>query len=166
MKKIILMSIGIIAMVGAVTPALADSANGASTAGTAAVTIFTPITVTQTQGLDFGSITSGEAGGEVAIDPSEGVRSVAGGVGAVAANIGQAGMFEVTGESNTAISVFVDSSISGFSGDIKGETKVSSLPTYLKGKSAEFAVGGVLSIPGSTKSGKYSGTYKVAVNYP
>ncbi len=166
MKRIILMSVGIIAIFGAVAPALADSVNGASTAGTAAVTILTPITVTQTQGLDFGSITSGEGGGEVMIDPRDGGRSVAGGVGAVAANIGQVGMFEVTGEANTAISVFVDSAISGFSGDIKGETKVSSLPTYLKDNSAGFAVGGVLSIPGSTKSGKYSGTYKVAVNYP
>ena len=103
MKRIILVSAGIIAMFSAVTPALADNVIGASATGTAAVTILTPIAVKQTQGLDFGSITSGERGGEVVIDPSDGVRSVEGGVGAVAANIGQAGTFAVTGEPNAAI---------------------------------------------------------------
>ena len=166
MKRIILVSAGIIAMFSAVTPALADNVNGASATGTAAVTILTPIAVKQTQGLDFGSITSGERGGEVVIDPSDGVRSVEGGVGAVAANIGQAGTFAVTGEPNAAISVVVDSEISGFEGGIKGATKVSTLPTILKGNLAEFTVGGGLSIPGNTKAGNYSGTYTVAVNYP
>ncbi len=164
MKRIFLAGAALLAL-AAVSPAMADDVNGASATGTAAVTIFTPITVTQTQGLDFGAITSGAAG-DVSIDPNSGSRAVDGGVGAVAANVGQAGAFEVTGEANAAINVVVDSSISGFAGGIKGVTKVSTLPTALNGTTAGFSVGGQLSIPAQTKAGKYSGTYTVAVNYP
>ena len=65
MKRIILAASALLA-VAAASSAMADSVNGASATGTAGVTIFTPITVTQTQGLDFGAITSG-ASGTVAI---------------------------------------------------------------------------------------------------
>jgi hypothetical protein len=164
MKRIILAGAALLALAAA-APALADNVNGASADGTAAVTIYTPITVTQTQGLDFGTITSG-ADGSVAIDPDSGARNVNGGVGAVAANVGQQGAFLVTGQSNAAINVVVGSDIKGFAGGISGVTKVSSLPTVLKDTSASFAVGGSLKIPAQTKAGKYSGTYTVAVNYP
>ena len=164
MKKIILAGAALAAL-ASVSAAHADSVNGASATGTAAVTIYTPVTVTQTQGLDFGTITSG-ANGSVAIDANSGARAVAGGVGAVAANVGKQGTFAVTGQSNAAINVVVGSSITGFAGGITGSTSPSSLPTVLNGTSATFAVGGKLSIPANTVAGAYSGTYTVAVNYP
>ena len=164
MKRILLAAAALAAF-AAVSPALADSVNGASATGTAAVTIYTPITVTQTQGLDFGTITSG-ANGSVAIDPNSGARNVAGGVGAVAANVGKQGTFAVTGQSNAAINVVVGSAITGFSGGITGTTMPSTLPVVLNGQSATFAVGGSLSIPANTQAGAYSGAYTVAVNYP
>ena len=162
MKSLFLASAALLALAA---PALADSVNGASATGTAAVTIYTPITVSQTQGLDFGTITSGAAG-DVAIDPASGGRSVDGGVGAVAANVGQPGTFAVTGQSNAAINVVVGQAITGFAGGITGVTKPGVLPTVLNGTTAAFAVGGSLAIPASTKAGAYTGTYTVAVNYP
>lgn len=164
MKRILLAGAALLAL-AAVTPALADTVNGASTTGTAAVQIFTPVTVTQTQGLDFGAITSGAAG-TVAIDPTSGSRKVAGGVGALAVNVGQAAAFSVTGEPNAAINVVVGAPISGFTGGITGTTLVATLPTALTGTSASFPVGGVLDIPSNTPAGKYTGTFTVAVNYP
>ena len=164
MKRILLAGAALIAA-AAVTPALADNVNVANATGTAAVTIFTPITVTQTQGLDFGTITSGQAG-DVAINPNDGSRHVDGGVGAVAADVGAPGTFQVTGQQNAVINVVVDNAIVGFAGGITGVTKVGTLPTVLNGTTATFAVGGSLSIPAQTKAGQYSGTYNVAVNYP
>ena len=164
MKRILLAGAALMAA-AFVTPALADTVNGASTNGTAAVTIFTPITVTQSQGLDFGTITSGAAG-TVQIDAASSGRKVNGGVGAVAQDPGMAGGFVVTGQANAAINVVVGNSIDGFAGGITGKTQVATLPTALVGTSASFPVGGVLSIPANTPAGQYSGTYTVAVNYP
>ena len=164
MKRILLAGAALMAA-AFVTPALADSVNGASTNGTAAVTIFTPITVTQSQGLNFGTITSGAAG-TVQIDATSSSRKVNGGVGAVAQDPGAAGGFVVTGQANAAINVVVGNSIDGFAGGITGKTQVATLPTALVGTSASFPVGGVLNIPANTPAGQYSGTYTVAVNYP
>jgi hypothetical protein len=168
MKRIILAGVALFAL-AAVSPALADNnsntVNGASATGTAAVTIYTPVTVTQTQGLDFGTIASG-ANGTVAIDAGSGARNVAGGVGAVAANVGKQGTFAVSGQSNAAINVVVGGAITGFSGGITGATKTSPLPTALNNGSAAFSVGGTLTVPANTQAGAYAGTYTVAVNYP
>ena len=164
MKRILFAGAALVAA-AAVTPALADNVNVANATGTAAVTIFTPITVTQTQGLDFGTITSGVAG-DVIINPNDGSRHVDGGVGAVAADVGAPGAFQVTGQQNAVINVVVDNAIVGFAGGITGFTKVGTLPTVLNGTTASFAVGGMLTIPAQTKAGVYSGTYNVAVNYP
>ena len=163
MKRILLAAAAVVAA-AAVSPALADDVNIASTDGTAAVRVFQPITVTQTQGLDFGAITSG-AEGKVAMT-ADGVRSAQGGVGLVAQFPGQAGSFDVTGEPNAVINVAVASSIDGFKGGIKGVTVADTLPTALKGNSASFNVGGSLYIPANTPAGSYTGSYKVAVNYP
>jgi hypothetical protein len=92
--------------------------------------------------------------------------AVDGGVGAVAADVGQPGTFAVTGRSNAAINVVVGQAITGFAGGITGVTKPGDLPTVLNGTTAAFAVGASLAIPASTKAAAYTGTYTVAVNHP
>ena len=164
MKRILLAASALLA-VAAASSAMADSVNGAAATGTAAVTIFTPVSVTQTQGLDFGAITSGQAG-TVAIAQSGGARTVSGGVGAVAANVGKVGAFSVQGQANAAINVVVGANITGFGANITGTTQASNLPVALNGTSAIFNVGGSLAIPANTPAGAYTGSYTVAVNYP
>ena len=164
MKRILLAGAAVIAA-AAVTPALADNVNVANSTGTAAVTVLASITMTQTQGLDFGTITSGQAG-DVTINPADGSRQVDGGVGAVAADVGAPGTFQVTGHPNALIVIKVDGVITGFAGGITGVTKVGTLPTVLNGTIVSFPVGGTLSIPAKTPAGVYSGTYNVSVNYP
>ena len=164
MKRILLAASALLA-VAAASSAMADSVNGASATGTAGVTIFTPITVTQTQGLDFGAITSG-ASGTGAIAQANGARTVSGGVGAIAVNVGKPGAFAVNGQSNAAINVVVGANITGFAGGITGTTLASNLPVVLAGTSATFNVGGSLNVPANTPAGAYTGSYTVAVNYP
>ncbi len=164
MKRIILAASALLA-VAAASSAMADSVNGASATGTAGVTIFTPITVTQTQGLDFGAVTSGQ-NGTVSIAQASGARTVTGGVGAVAVNVGKAGAFAVNGQSNAAINVVVGSTFTGFGANITGTTLAANLPVVLTGTSATFNVGGTLNIPNNTPAGAYTGSYTVAVNYP
>ena len=148
-----------------VPPALADNVNGASTNGTAAVSILNSITIVQTQSLDVGAITSGAAG-IAQIDAVTGSRRVNGGVGAIVQATGQSGAFLVTGTPNAAINIVVGGPITGFGGGITGNTQVAALPTILNGKTAIFPVGGLLNIPAKTPPGQYSGTYTVTVNYP
>jgi hypothetical protein len=163
MKRIILAAV----LLAAASAASATTVpvNGASATGTAGVTVFTPITVTQTQGLDFGAITSGQSG-TVAIDQASGTRSVSGGVGAIAVNVGKAGAFAVNGQLNAAINVVVGANITGFQAGITGVTLASGLPVVLAGTSATFNVGGSLNVPANTPAGAYTGSYTVAVNYP
>ena len=143
----------------------ATGVNGASSTGVGSVVVFTPVTVTQTQGLDFGTITSGQAGA-VAIDAVAGKRAVTGGVGAVMQDPGQSATFAITGQANAAINVVVSKTIVGFAGGITGVTQPTVLPTVLKGNTAVFSVGGALTIPAKSPAGVYTGTYQVAVNYP
>jgi hypothetical protein len=164
MKRICCIGAGLLVL-AAGAPAFADSTNGASTNGTASVTVLAPLTLTQTQGLDFGTITSGASSGTVTIDAA-GARTVASGVGSVAADAGQQAIFTVAGDTSNAIDVVVGSNITGFSGGITGTTTSGTLPTALTSGSATFNVGGSLTIPASTTAGAYSGTYTVSVNYP
>lgn len=164
MRRILIASTALL-VTTAVSPALADSVNGASTTGTAAVVVLNSITIIQTQSLDFGAVTSGSAG-IVQIDATTGSRKVSGGVGAVAEATGQSGAFLVTGTPNAAINIVVGGPITGFGGGITGFTQVATLPTVLNGKTASFPIGGILNIPAKTAAGQYSGTYTVTVNYP
>ena len=102
----------------------------------------------------------------VAIDQTSGSRTVNGGVGAIAVNVGKAGAFAVTGQSNAAINVVVGANITGFQGGITGTTQAANLPVVLAGTTATFNVGGALNVPANTPAGAYTGSYTVAVNYP
>jgi hypothetical protein len=170
MKRILLIASALIAVAGA-SSAFADGGdssgktNRATATGTGQLTVFMPITLVQTQGLDFGAITSGQSG-TVAIAQAGGARTVTGGVGAVAVNPGAVAAFSVNGQLNAAINVVVGANITGFSGGLTGVTAAVNLPTVLTGNTATFNVGGALTIPANTPAGAYTGSYTVAVNYP
>jgi hypothetical protein len=172
MKNLLLAAAAAALTLAAFTPALAEDGgsnngktNRAVATGTGQLTVFMPITLAQTQGLDFGAITSG-ASGTVAIDQASGARTVAGGVGALAVNPGAVGAFAVHGQLNAAINVVVGANITGFAGGLTGTTVAANLPTVLTANDATFNVGGSLNIPASTPAGVYTGAYTVAVNYP
>ena len=167
MKRIILSASALMALLVA-TAAQADSVNGASASGTAAVTIFTPLAIVQNTGLDFGTLSSGATPGAVAIGANNYLRAVSGGVGAIAVNNGKPATFTVTGQANAAINVVIALNMTGFSGGITGQTNTGTvpLPTVLTGTTASFNIGGYLAIPANTPPGVYAGSFAVSVNYP
>ncbi len=162
--KPILFATAALAAAGA-SAVFADSLNSGVATGTASVIVYTPLTIVQNQGLDFGTVTSG-ATGAVSINADNGVRSVSGGVGAVGVDVGKAGAFTVAGQPNAAINVLVGTAITGFPAGLSGSTVVGALPTVLTGRSADFAVGGALNVGAETPPGTYQGSFSVAVNYP
>jgi hypothetical protein len=152
--------------------ARADTVNGATATGSAAIEIYAPIAVKQTQGLDFGAVTSGAAG-SVAVDAGSGARvafggvaAVAGGTGPATPNAGRQATFTITGRPNAAITVAVGPAITGLAQGVTGVTSAPSLPTALVGDSATFSVGGALNIPANVPVGSYAGSFTIAVNYP
>ena len=165
MKTVLVAVTACLAAAALAAPTFADDVNGATASGTAGVTIYLRINLAQSQGLDFGGITSGAAG-VVSVDPASGARAVSGGVGVVTDTVARTGAFTVNGQPNAAINVVVGGAITGFAGGITGVTRVSSLPVVLNGASATFSVGGALSVPAATPPGAYVGAYTVAVNYP
>ena len=166
-RRLIILAVALLAPAAA----LADNNGGATTgayaqaSGDGAVTIVTPITVVQTQGLDFGAITSGAAG-SVAIDPNGGGRKVAGGVGAIAVNVGAPATFAISGQGNAAVVIAVGSAITGLGGGMTGVTTTGTLPGALNSGAATFAVGGVLTVPANVPAGGYTGAFTVSVSYP
>jgi len=167
MKRIVLAA-SVLTAVLVVSPALADTVNGGSTSGVAAVSIYTPLTIVQNTGLDFGTLSSGATAGAVAIGANNNLRAVSGGVGAIGVDNGKPAAFTVTGQSNAAINIVIALNMTGFSGGITGQTNTGTvaLPTVLTGSSATFNVGGYLAIPANTPAGVYTGAYAVSVNYP
>ncbi len=164
MRRIILV-VGAVLGIVAGTHASADSVNGKSASGTAALAVVKSLSVTQTTGLDFGTITSGLAGA-VSIYPVAQQRGVTGGVGAVSADNGQPGAFLVAGDFDAEVNIVIGATIDGFSGGITGVTRHSPLLPRLQGFTQVFTVGGTLSIPAKTAAGRYAGAFTVTVNYP
>jgi len=82
----------------AATAAFASPA-GAQVSATAEArgTILQPLTITQMQDLDFGTVLSSAVAGTVTIDADTGARSVSGGVTAVALDVGQRAEFAGVG---------------------------------------------------------------------
>ena len=165
MRTKILLGLAVTSALATIGIAVADDINRASATAVASVSIQPAITLAESQGLDFGVITSGMAG-KVAVDPASGGRAVSGGVGGVVDSAAEPGVFTVNGQPNAAIDVVVGATITGFSGGITGVTVVPRLPSALSGASTSFTVGGSLDIPAHTLAGAYTGAYTVAVNYP
>ena len=166
MNRIVLAGVALATLIAAQAASADPVVNGAAANGDAALTVIMALTVAQTQELRFGDITSGAADGTVSIYPVANTRGVTGGVGAVAAHVGQPGAFLVTGGQNADIVIAIGDVIGGFGAGITGVTSHSALLPRLQGTTFAFLVGGTLSIPAQTPPGHYTGSYTVVVSYP
>ncbi|HEX5236913.1 MAG TPA: DUF4402 domain-containing protein [Sphingomicrobium sp.] len=163
MKKIVI-SAGALAALAVSTPALA--ANTAQ--ATATVDIVSPLTLTNTSPLNFGTII-GPFNGEVVEMSSGGSRTCPGTLTCTSAAVSAAD-FTVAGTVSQALKVTVDPSVT-LNGSISGTLNVD-LTTDLPGAvstdtsgNATFGVGGSLAIPLGTADGVYSGKFNVTVQY-
>lgn len=144
---------------------LSSNAIAASTSGSSTARVLTPIAVTATTALQFGSFTSSATAGTITQ-----AGAVTGGVTAVSSTR-SAGVFTVTGESsaNTNYSFTLPSSVTLTSG---ANTMTASLSyasgnasrTLISGNDA-VTINGTLTVAANQAAGAYTGTYNVTAIY-
>ena len=155
------------------SPAAAQTV--ASESATARGTVLQPLTLTEDADLDFGTVLSTAAAGTVTINADSGVRTVTGGVAAVAINPGHRAVFTGYGEPATQVNlslsypaflvsganvVAVDPVVGMFF-DSAGTSR-----TINAGGTFQVGVGGQFNIAANQPNGVYTGTFTVTAQYP
>jgi hypothetical protein len=162
MKKI-LISAGALAALALSTPAFA--ANNSTTAN-ATVNIVSPLTLTNDNGLNFGTVVGPFAGQTVEVDTAGGRNCN----GLTCSGTPTAANFTVSGgtaSQNLKLTVDPSVTLTGPGSDLTVDL-TTDLPTGLvtdASGGAKFGIGGSLPIPANQADGVYSGQFNVQVDY-
>lgn len=135
----------------------------------------TPIAISATQALAYGSFAAG-SGGTVTLSAA-GVRSAGGGVILVPSGSWSAALFSVTGDPSVTYSITLPANgvvsltsgantmaVDNFTSNPSATTPSTGLLSA--GGSQTLSVGATLSVGSNQASGSYSGSFSVTVNYP
>ena len=154
--------------------ALAYAAPGAAApaamTGGGSATIVSPLSVVKTADLDFGTLVAGATSGSVTINPTSGVRSVAGGTSA-AGGSPQPATFVANGVINRVyiVSLPAGATLSNGAGSTMAITNFildgPTLQLFGTGGIATVKVGGVLAVGANQVPGDYAGTFTVTLIY-
>ena len=130
-----------------------------------------PITISETQQINYGAIAVTNGGGTVTIAPG-GTVSAPGGF--TVSGVTSAGKFHVTGKQNCAVSIsFLAGSLTGpgtampignFTNNAGASPSLNIIGAGSLG-SLDFSVGADLTVNSNQTGGSYSGTYTVTVIY-
>jgi hypothetical protein len=158
----------------AATPALAATATATASA-TAKGTVLLPLTLTESQSLDFGTvIASPTVAGNVVINANNGSRTVGGGVVGVPAYPGQRGIFQGAGSANQIVvlkmtppavltsgtnSLTVNSMTFDTGGGVNTTRTIDATGAFAIGVGGDFAIGA------NQPNGVYSASYTVTADY-
>jgi hypothetical protein len=162
MKKL-LISAGAVTALALSTPAFA--ANNTATAN-ATVNIVSPLTLTNTSDLNFGTIVGPFAGETVSMDDSDNENCST----LTCSGTQTSAHFDVTlGTANQNLAIVVDPTVDMDDGvdpvlTVALTGPASTVTTDGSGN-ASFGVGGSFSIPNGQGDGLYSGTFSVTANY-
>lgn len=156
------------------TPALAATAT-ATAAATAKGTVLLPLTLTETQQLDFGTvIASPTVAGNVTIDADTGARAVGGGVVGVPNYPGARGLFQGAGSANQVVvlslsapavltsganTLTVNSMTFDTAGGLNTTRSIDSTGAFSVGVGGDFAIGA------NQANGVYTASYTVTADY-
>ena len=141
--------------------------------GTASATAFTPLSITETISMDFGTLAGGPLAGSVILDTGGG-RSATGDVQLLAAGPGSAASFQVSGEPNQTYSLsYGNGTLANGGGQTIGVDSFTdnSSGTIPASGSESFQVGATLSVGSNQPSGNYSTAnggglpYTITINY-
>jgi hypothetical protein len=180
MKKILIILVAIVLMAGYSNIVKAQS-SATVTGVTAGAVLITPMTITKTADLHFGTINVlAGSGGTVTLPSSSTVRVFSAGVSASAVNPQPTNAaFNVTGTKNETYALTLPSTITVT--ETVGNTAtmtISSLTARFNGAGADattstlstngtdnFTLGGTLTVAASQVAGIYAGTFNVTVDY-
>lgn len=139
---------------------------------TSAARIIAPITITNTRGLDFGTIASTADGGIVTATAQETTEVTFSNDEMAVTTLGTptSATFTITGEEDALFSIVADNQtvLSGAGDDMTIDTFTSSLgfeDVTLTGGSVTLYVGANLNVNASQAAGEYTGTFDVTVTY-
>lgn len=167
MKMNLLLTVAVSVLALGSSSALAAEATGN---GTVTAKIVAPVSITQDQGLDFGTMISPSSATTVTIAASNGARSSTDDSILVGTSEGAAGSFEITGADGQSVNVTLPSQVR-LTGTPDGEMTVDNFVSNkgttftLDGGSAIMQVGADLNVGASQAEGDYSGSYEVTVSY-
>ncbi len=163
-------SLAAIAAVCAAASAQADpklSATTATTQAEATISVIVPIAVTHVDGsvLSFGTFTVG-TGGKVSVDAT-GAASFSGSVSEVTGSNTSADAFTVEGDPNRRFDIVTTNGrIRTGTDSMRFTTKPSAnRGMFSSSGTANFTVGGVLTVRGAESEGVYTGNYDASVAY-
>ncbi|MGD8570053.1 MAG: DUF4402 domain-containing protein [Gammaproteobacteria bacterium] len=148
-----------------------SQAMAGSTTGNASAVIVTPITISQTTQMNFGSIGPAAAASTVVLDTANSVTSATADV--VPGTGAASGVFSVAGEAGFTYAVTLPASTSlsdGGGNTMTVDTWTTSAasgatPTLSGGGTDTVNVGATLHVGANQAAGNYSGTYTISVNY-
>lgn len=158
-------AIAAIALSGTV---VAGQAYAASASGSASATIATPVSISETTALSFGTILADDTASSTIVVSSAGARSVGSGSAQLLGGTVSNAAFSVSGESGATYT------ISYTAGSLTGPGTAMAVDTFtddtsstgtLTGGSDTFNVGATLTVGANQTAGSYSGSYTVTVNY-
>lgn len=144
--------------------AYSTAAYAATVTADAQATVIQPLVVTQAQGMNFGDLSVGTAGGTLVLAPGGGLTPSAD-IDTAGGTV-QVGTYNVAGEATKVYTISFPGSTTLTSG---GNTMTVGAFTDSVGGSAAvptpFSVGATLTVGGSQAPGTYTGTYTITVNY-
>jgi hypothetical protein len=149
------------------TSAAAAPGDTATAQGAATAEVVAPITLTHAAGatLNFGTFTTGDAGGTVVVDRT-GVGTATGEVTLLGGSVEAADRFNVAGDAGRTFSIAATGgTVNNGSQSMNFTTSVATSGALSATGTATFAVGGTLTVVGGRPAGTYSGSYNVTVAY-
>ena len=139
--------------------------------GTAAANIISPLSITQNNGLEFGTIATSGTAGTVTIAAQEALNLTWSNVSVIKPTDAarKSGKFTVTGLSGSTYKLTVPESATIANGansmSIALTKSAPSTGNTLTGGTSSFYVGGTLSVGATQATGNYTGSYTVTVAY-
>lgn len=143
------------------------ASQAADATGTATTLVVAPITISNDNGISFGTIAPTAASGTVVIAATAGgARTAPGGtVELLSSDVGGSAQFTVGGQGTSSFSTsIVDVSLTG-PGTAMPVAFDHNAPTALTGGAATINVGGTLTVGANQTAGTYTGSVVVTVAY-
>ena len=138
----------------------------ASVTSTANATVIAPMTITETQALDFGDIAENGAGGTISLDATTGARTPGGGASASAGGGDQRGIYAITGVGGKTYSISIPGvNLTGPGPNMPVTFTTDASGTLPAGGSDNIGVGGQITLGVGQTPGGYSANYTVTVDY-